>query len=168
MRMKSFTRQRNSCLILISKSNWNITIISMTIQLLDCDLFLTPLLQHSFSLKCCVSSIYRLCGHPKCQRKVLGESANHKKTINRSWWWLTWSRTRHCIAGRSRRSSGEAGRDRSEAWPWSSKAGSLRNKMGWALTRWAGWSALPQSGRWPRNASSYLRSSGKCYGEINK
>lgn len=74
---------------------------------------------------------------------------------------LTWSQTLRCTAGRSRRSSGEAGRDRSEAWPWSSTAGFLRNTAGWAPTRWAGWSAPPRSGRWPRNASSYLRGSGK-------
>lgn len=76
-------------------------------------------------------------------------------------WWLTWSPIRRCTAGRSRHSSGEAGRDRSEAWPWSSMAGSLRNTTGWAPTRWAGWSAPPRSGKWPRNASSYLWSSGK-------
>lgn len=164
---------------------WAIAYKGMVIiQLLGCDLIelLTPT-QHcnadtSWNAPPSASTFTDSQDAQKCPREASRVSAKQSlaawkntKQTNGTFVWaindehesgrLTWSRTRRCTAGRSRRSSGEAGQDRSEAWPWSSTAGSSRNMMGWAPTRWAGWSVPPRSGRWPRNASSYLWSAGE-------
>lgn len=64
-------------------------------------------------------------------------------------------------AGRSPRSSGVAGRDRSAASPLSSMEGSERSRTGWAPTHSGGWSAPPRSGKLPLTANWCLWKDGR-------
>ena len=65
----------------------------------------------------------------------------------------TWSLILRYTAGRSPRSSGVAGQDRSAASPLSSTEGSGRSRTGWAPTHSDGWSVPPRSEKLPLTAN---------------